>query len=29
VDLFGGTVEAGPVVGGGFRVHATLPYVET
>jgi signal transduction histidine kinase len=29
VDLFGGTVEAGPVVGGGFRVRATLPYVET
>ena len=29
VDLFGGTVDAGPVVGGGFRVRATLPYVET
>ena len=23
---FGGTVEAGPSVGGGFRVHATVPH---
>lgn len=29
IDLFGGTLEAGPVVGGGFRVRATLPYMET
>ena len=24
--LFGGTLDAGPVPGGGFRVHAVLPY---
>jgi hypothetical protein len=25
VRLFGGSIEAGPAAGGGFRVHAVLP----
>ncbi len=28
VALFGGSLEAGPVADGGFRVRATLPYVD-
>lgn len=28
VKLYGGTIEAGPAEGGGFRVHATLPVGE-
>lgn len=28
VTLFGGTVRAGPRLGGGFRVHAALPYAQ-
>jgi signal transduction histidine kinase len=28
VGVYGGTFEAGPVVGGGFRVSASLPYGE-
>ncbi len=26
IELYGGRLEAGPRPGGGFRVHATLPY---
>jgi signal transduction histidine kinase len=25
VDIWGGTLEVGPVDGGGYRVEATLP----
>ena len=28
VEIYGGTIEAGPADGGGFRVHATLPVGE-